>query len=192
MINSSTGAPYQGSHCLRRVTRVAPMPPRPSHRHLGAMATVAALTLVGCASSSAQTEASAFLAEHAAGAARLAAATKAVEAEVSQLSSSPAPSQLNRLVRMAAEGHRNAVQASEWNVAAEGGEEEDLPRAEAEVTEGANDLANAMSALQAYARAPRATRLANYDREVVPGRERWNEGISEIWYLARHSNPPTV
>ncbi len=155
------------------------------------MATVAALTFAGCASSSAQVGATAFLNEHAARAARTAAATKAVEAEVSRLSSSPTRPQLERLARAASEAHRNVVQAGEWNVA-DGGEEEDLPRAEAEVTEGANELANAMSALLAYARAPSAAALARYESELAHGRERWNEGISQLWYLAHESNPPTV
>jgi hypothetical protein len=155
------------------------------------MATVAALAFAGCASSSTQTGATVFLDEHVVGAARAAAATKAVEAEVSRLSSSPTRSQLERLARAAGEGHRNLVQAGEWNVA-EGGEEEDLPRAEAEVTEGANELANAMSALQAYARAPSTAALARYESKLAHGREQWNEGISELWHLAHGSNPPTV
>jgi hypothetical protein len=155
------------------------------------MATLAAFTFAGCASSSAQLGATAFLNEHVAAAARAAAATKAVEAEVSRLSSSPTRPQLERLARAAGKGHRNVVQAGEWNVA-EGGEEEDLPHAEAEVTEGANELANAMSALLAYARAPRAAALARYESELARGREQWNEGISQLWYLAHTAHPPTL
>lgn len=136
--------------------------------------------------------ATAFLNEHVAAATRASAATKAVEVEVSRLSSSPTGPQLERLARTAAEGHRNDVRAGEWNVAAEGGEEEDLPRAEAEVTEGANDLTDAMSALKAYARAPSAAALARYESELAHGREQWNGGISQLWYLAHRSNPPTV
>lgn len=154
------------------------------------MATVAALTFAGC-TSSAQTDATAFLNEHVAGATRAAAATKAVEADVSRLSNSPTRLQLEALAPAAGEARRNLVQVSEWNVA-EGGEEEDLPRAEAEVTEGASELANAMSALLAYARAPSAAVLARYHSELARGREQWNEGISQIWYLAHESSPPTV
>ncbi len=155
------------------------------------MATLAALTFAGCASSSAQMGATAFLDEHVAGATRAAAATKAVEAEASRLSSPPTQPQLEQLARTAGQGHRNVVQVGEWNVA-EGGEEEDLPHAKAEVTEGANELANAMSALLAYARAPRAAALARYESELARGREQWNEGISQLWYLAQEPHPPTV
>jgi hypothetical protein len=154
------------------------------------MITAGALTFAGCASSSAQKGATSFLSEHVVGVARAAAATKAVEAEVSRLSSSPTRPQLERLARAAAKGHRNLVPASEWNVAE--GEEEDLPQAEAEVTEGANELANAMSALLAYARAPSGAALARYESELAHGREKWNGGISQLWYLAHESNPPTV
>jgi hypothetical protein len=153
---------------------------------------VAALTFTACGSSSSQTDASAFLKAHLAGATRVAGSTRAVQAEVSRLSSAPAQRRAQRLMRAAAVGHRDLVQASEWNVAAEGGEEEVLPRAEAGVTEGATELAHAMTALQAYVRAPSAAALLRYERELARGREQWNEGIAQIWYLAGKANPPTV
>ena len=56
---------------------------------------------------------------------------------------------------------------------------------------GANDLAAAISALRAYARAPSAAGLARYQSELPHGREEWNQGISQLWYLAHKSNPPT-
>jgi hypothetical protein len=88
--------------------------------------------------------------------------------------------------------------AGEWNVAksGEGGEEgieeEDLPRAETEATEAANELAAAMSALEAYTRAPAAAALAHYESKLAHGREVWDESISEIWHLAHGSSPPVV
>jgi hypothetical protein len=169
--------------------------PAQIHRRLGALAAVIALGLAGCASSSNQTSASAFIDQHGAGATRAAAATKAVEVEVSRLSGSPTRSQLQRLARAAGEGRRAAVQAGEWNVdegGEEGAEEEDLPRSEHEAADGGNELANAMAALQAYARAPGAAALARYRRELARGREQWNEGISQLWYLAHEHRPPTV
>lgn len=155
------------------------------------MAATAAIVIVGCASGPAQTGATNFLNEHLAGMARAAAAAKAVEAAVSRLSSSPTRPQLEQLARTAGDGHRNLVQAGEWSVA-EGGEEEDLPRSETEISEGANELAKAMSALQGYLRAPTAAARARYEVELARGREQWNGGISQLWYLAHRSNPPTV
>ncbi len=111
------------------------------------------------------------------------------------MSSSPTRSQLERLARAAGKDHRNLVQASEWNVAAggeEGAEEEDVPRAEAQVTNGANELARAMSVLQGYVRAPSAAALARYEDQLNHGRELWDEGISELWYLDHESNSPTI
>jgi hypothetical protein len=156
------------------------------------MATLAVLTFAGCAPGQVQMDATAFVNEHVAAATRASAAAKAVEAQVSRLSRPPTGTQLERLARIAAEGRRNVVQVGEWNVAAEGVEEEDLPRAEAEVTEGANDLTDAMSALKVYARALSAAALARYVSELAHGREQWNGGISQLWYLAHRSNPPTV
>jgi hypothetical protein len=161
------------------------------HWRPAAMVAAAALVVAGC-SASTQTGARAFFAEHVAEATSATTATKVVEAELSRASSAPSRLQLERLAHAAGEARRDEVRASEWNVAAEGGEEEDLPRAESEATEGADELAHAMSAVQAYARARSAAALARYESELSRGRERWNEGISQIWYLADRSNPPTV
>lgn len=139
--------------------------------------------------------ASAFHDEHAAAAVRLAAALKQVEADVSRLSSSPTRSQLGPLAQAAGEAHGNVAQAGKWSVAGqgeEGAEEEDVPRAETQVAEGADELANAMSSLQAYARAPSAGTRARYERELAAGRTEWNEGIFQLWFLAHKSNAPTV
>lgn len=170
--------------------RVSPVPLRRLRWRPGAMVTVGLLTFAGCASTSARTDATAFLSEHLAAIRSAAIATRAVEAEVSRLSSPPSRLQLERLTPVAAKGHRSVVGASEWDVAE--GEEEDLPQAEAEVTEGANELAHATSALLAYARAPGTAALTRDESELAHGREKWNGGISQLWFLAHESNPPTV
>jgi hypothetical protein len=161
---------------------------------LGALALAASL-LVGCASGSPQTGAAAFRREHAVQAARMAATTKAVELEISRLPPAPTSAQLARLARAAAEAHGEAAQASAWNVAGrgeEGAEEEDVPRAETQVTEGAGEAAGAMSALQTYTRAPSAAALASYRSKLANGKTEWDEGISQLWYLAHASDPPTL
>src|SRR5271166_732216 len=140
------------------------MPTRRLGGPLGALALAASL-LVGCASGSPQTGAATFRDEHAVPAARLAATTKALELEISRLSPAPTAAQLVGLARAAAQAHGEAAGASAWHVAGrgeEGAEEEDLPRAETQVTEGAGELASAMSALQSYVRAPSAAALAGY------------------------------
>ena len=162
------------------------------------MAAVAALALAGCASTTIQQDAGTFYEEHTAAAKRAAAATRAVADEVARLSSSPSPRQLEQIAPAAAQARRDDVQASEWNIAEsgeggeEGVEEEDLPRAETEATEGANELAKAMSALQAYIRAPGTATRAGYESKLSHGREQWDESVTQLWYLAHKHNPPLV
>ncbi len=139
--------------------------------------------------------ASAFLDEHAAVAARVALATRAVELQVVHLGRVPASAQLRSLARAAAQARTELLRASGWAVAGqgqEGAEEEDVPRAETQVTEGAGELAGAMSALQSYARAPGAAALARYQSRLAQERAQWNEGIAQLWHLAHRSHPPTV
>jgi hypothetical protein len=164
-----------------------------------AIATLAVIALSGCATSSQQTAASTFVGEHLQGAARAAAAVRAGEAELAQLPIRPTRAQLERLARTARAGRGEVAAAGEWHTveisaesSEEGGEEEDLPRAETQATQGATELATAMSDLQAYARAPSASALSRYRSELAGGREQWNEGISQLWYLAHTSHAPTV
>jgi hypothetical protein len=164
-----------------------------------AAVTLLAIALAGCATSSPQTAASTFVGEHIAGAARAATAVKAGEVELAQLPSRPTRAQLERLVRTAGAGRGDVAAAGKWHIveispasSEEGAEEEDLPRAESQATQGATELATAMSALQAYARAPSASALARYRSELAAGREQWNEGISQLWYLAHTPNAPTL
>jgi hypothetical protein len=162
---------------------------------LAPIAVLAALVLVGCAPGSPQTGAKAFLDEHAAVAARLAASTRLLEAQIAQLSSTPTRSQLTLLARAATQARPRLRAASEWNVAGageEGAEEEDVPRAETQVTEAAAELAAVMSALQRYARAPSASALARNRSKLSVARGQWNEGISQLWYLAHTAHPPTL
>jgi hypothetical protein len=139
--------------------------------------------------------ASAFREVHGAAAARVAAATKAIEVEVARLGGDPDSARLVPLGRAAAEARRALVVASEWDVAGageEGAEEEDVPRAESQVTEGASELAGALYALRAYTRAPSAAALARFERRLAPARQQWNEGISQLWYLSHASGAPTL
>lgn len=171
------------------------MSARRLHVRLIGLAALAGLVLTGCASGSPQTGASTFVTEHGAAPASLASATKAVQAAVSRLSSPPTRAQLSTLAALATRAHRDLLAAAEWSVAGrgeEGAEEEDVPRAETQVDEGAGELAGAMSALSAYARAPSAATLASYRAKLASGSTPWNEGISQLWYLAHDSHPPTL
>ncbi|HMD56476.1 MAG TPA: hypothetical protein VKG82_03285 [Solirubrobacteraceae bacterium] len=163
---------------------------RANRLHL-AVAILGALAVSGCASSSAQPGADVFYREHAGEAARAAAATRTVQAAVSRLSRPPTQTQLEQLSLDARRGRRDVVPASEWSVT-ENGEEEDVSQAELELNEGATAFLMAMAALRAYARAPRQSELAVYEDQLAHGRERWDQGIRQLWYLAHQPNPPTV
>ncbi len=168
---------------------------RRSSLRLGLIGAVAALGFAGCAAGSPQTGAKAFLREHAAAAARLAASTKTVEGELARLSSSSSRAQLALLADAAAETHSQLVRASEWSVAGEGeegAEEEDVPRAETQVVAAATELAGVTAGLKRYARAASASALAGYESKLSTARGQWNEGISQLWYLAHTKDPPTL
>lgn len=155
---------------------------------------MAALACAGCAAGSPQTGAKDFYEEHATAASSIAAATRAVEGEVS-LPTPPTKSQLATLAGAVSQAHTSLEQVSGWKIAGqgeEGAEEEDVPRAETQVAEGAEELLSAMSALGSYARAPTASTLAHYNSKLASGRISWNEGISQLWYLAHKSTPPKL
>lgn len=183
-----------------RVPTLVPALARSGPRLLAALA--AALTtasaLAGCASSSIQTDAAAFVSEHAGIATSAASAMRTVEHAVSQLSSPPTGQQLERLSHAASRARASTVRASEWDVSKsgeggeEGAEEENLPRAESEATSAASELASSMLTLQAYARAPSAAGLARYRSALAGAREKWDESISQLWFLAHRHDPPTV
>ncbi len=171
------------------------MPTHKPRPRLAALLAVAALVCAGCAAGSPQTGAKDFYEEHATAAASIAAATKAVEGDLSSLATSPTSSQLAMLAGAASQAHTSLEQVSGWKIAGqgeEGAEEEDVPRAETQVAEGAEELLSAMSALGSYARTPSASTLAEYNSKLANGRVSWNEGISQLWYLAHKSTPPKL
>jgi hypothetical protein len=45
---------------------------------------------------------------------------------------------------------------------------------------------------RSYALAPRASALAGYQSKLANGRVSWNEGISQLWYLAHETSPPRL
>ncbi|HSZ13377.1 MAG TPA: hypothetical protein VK790_05010 [Solirubrobacteraceae bacterium] len=154
-----------------------------------------ALALAGCATASPQMGAATFLDEHGTSAQRVALEARAVELMAGQLRTPATRPALGLLGSRAARARADLARASRWAVAGqgeEGAEEEDVPRAETQVTEGAGELASAMSALQSYSRAPSAAALARYRGRLAQERAQWNEGIAQLWHLAHRSSPPTV
>jgi hypothetical protein len=116
---------------------------------------------------------------------------KNIEQAVSQVPAQPTSSQLQAVSQVAIRSRRDVAAASEWGVS-ESGEEEDLAQAQIEVNAGADSVLQAISSMRAYARTPRATLLASVKRQLASARVQWNDGISQLWYLARKPNPPTI
>ncbi len=163
---------------------------------LAGLSAAAAIGLAACSSStSTEGEASSFVRQHAGGAERAAAAVRALEKQASALSGAAKGARRDELAGDAARAHAAALVASEWNPPASseaGSEEEDVPRAEAQVTEAAEELARAAAAIEAYTRDGRGAALGRYQSEMARARELWDEGISQLWFLAKTASPPTV
>ena len=90
--------------------------------------------------------------------------------------------------------HPAALLASEWSPSASseaGSEEENVQRAEAQVTEAPRNW----RARRPPSRATRATGAGcarRYPSEMAHAREQWNEGIAQLWFLAHRTNLPTL
>jgi hypothetical protein len=156
-----------------------------------ALTIAGALALAGCGSTGAEPGAAAFVNEHAAVALRAGGEAKAVEAAMARSFDALDPKQQAQLVVAASKARRDMVAASEWDDA-EGGVEENLQQAEAESIEGASHLAIAMAAARSFASRHSASALARYRSQLAYGRQRWDEGVFELWYLAHRHDPPTI
>ena len=156
------------------------------------LAAAVAIVCAGCAPSQLRTSAQTFLSEHEGAAVSAGDAMRAVDAAASHLHGSPTAAELAALSHDASLARRLMRGVGEWSVS-EGGEEEDVPRAEGEVVEASDEFATAMSSLLSYSRAPAQATLQAYRTHLAAGREKWNEGVGELWHVAgRRSAVPTV
>ncbi len=85
----------------------------------------------------------------------------------------------------AARGHR-------LDGLAEDGEEEGVSQAEKEIHEGSEALLAAVADIHLYSGSLHPRSLAAYRRELAAGREYWNQGITELWYVAKKPGPPRI
>lgn len=154
------------------------------------------LACAACSSASGpEGEARLFVHQHGREASRTAAAVRAVERDISALPVSAVSTQLRRLIPVAVRARRAAVLASEWSPVSSseaGSEEENVPRAEAQVSEAADELLSALKALESYARTRRPAARSRYESAIAHTRVLWNEGISQLWFIARRHDPPTL
>jgi hypothetical protein len=161
---------------------------------LGSLTVAAAVAIAcaGCARSQLRISADAFLSEHESAAIAAADAMQAADTAASRLRGSPTAAELAALGADASDARRRMRMVSEWSVS-EGGEEEDVPRAEGELVEASDEFVTAMSSLLTYGRAPAHATLAVYREDLARGREKWNEGIGELRHVGgRTGAAPTV
>jgi hypothetical protein len=163
-------------------------------RSAGSIAIVCLLAVAtaGCSSNGSQPGAASFYAAHGRQAARVGPSVRAVEAEVDALANPPAAGALTRIATSAQQANERLDEVrSGWQVT-EKGEEEELSTIETQLSEGSAELKNAMAALVTYAGNPSQAALVPYTTHLRSGREKWNEGVVQLWHLTSRSNPPTV
>lgn len=191
-----------GDHRARHVRRLS-AERRASRARLSRLlaGAVCALALSACSSDAASSAADRYVSEHESGATRAASAVRTLEGALRRARPDAEASRRQELERAAELARRAAVRAGEWSSAGSGeagsegepgSEDEDLPRAEAQVTEGADQLAQAAVSVEAYERRAKPSARALSEAQLARGRELWNEGITQLWFLAHRRNPPTV
>lgn len=167
------------------------MRPRPPRRSLLPLGVLAVLALGGCASTAAEPGAGTFYSQHRRAAVTAAKAVRAMESDLPAAPGGAGASQRAALEVLALRAKRRMTPASEW-AGPERGEEENLQQAETEVSEAAQDVLKAIRSLRRYASTGSASALSSYRSQMVPAREKWNEGITQLWYLAHQHDPPTI
>ncbi len=156
------------------------------------VACLAAIVLAGCASSSAQPGAVSFFKEHGQQAARVGGSVRRVEAEVRALSRPPTKQQLTRVAAAAEDASERISELRNGWSAPENIEGEELSTLEAQLFESSGELKNAMAALVTYSGDPRAAQLVPYTTYIKSASEKWNEGVTQLWYVVKAGMPPTI
>jgi len=165
--------------------------PAAARRRTPALAAIAALALSGCAGAPTEPSSGTFISHHGAEAAAAADAEHVVERRLAALSQPPATAQLEALEGKIARARRRFLAASRWEIS-ENGEEENTGQAETELSEGTQQMLKGLTALRAYTVSRSPAELAEYRLRLRNARARWNQGISQIWFLAHRRGAPTI
>lgn len=89
---------------------------------------------------------------------------------------------VNEIAKVAQEAHNEVDGIREELFDSEAGEK--LKTATFELSEGANELKNAMGAIVAYTGNPNPASLAHATVQMQTAKSKWNTGVDEIWELA--------
>ncbi len=82
-----------------------------------------------------------------------------------------------------AQGAHNEIEGFRSELVTSGGNEK-LSDATVTLSEGANELKNAMGGLVAYTGNPNPATLAHFTTQLEAAKTKWNEGVDEIWTIA--------
>jgi hypothetical protein len=154
------------------------------------ISTAIALAMAACGAT-VEPGADTFNTEHGGEAARASRTVARVVVDVAELPTRPSQAIAEALAVDAQAARRRLLAAVQWTVR-ENGEEEGVSQAEREVNEGAAALLKAMTAIREYADTGSRVALARYRYELNGGRERWNQGLLELWHVSRKANPPRI
>jgi hypothetical protein len=151
---------------------------------------IVAIVLAGCGATT-EPGSDKFYREHSAEARSAAASIAAASAELAALSKTPSKTQLEALALGAHRARRDLLAVVGWTVI-EDGEEEGVSQATREIHEGAGALLKAVSELRLYSQNRSPAALAAYRHELPGGREYWNQGITQLWYISKRADPPKI
>jgi len=163
---------------------------RGHHLSLPALIAGGALALAGCGATTERGSES-FYREHAGEAGQTAAAVRALAADVMRLPASPSRAALEALAVKEHHARRELLGVSKW-VVSESSEEEGVSQAEKEIEEATGALLQAGTDIRIYAHDRRPVALANYRKQLALGREYWNQGITELWFVAHRTGAPRI
>ncbi len=159
-------------------------------RRLAPLLAIGALVLAGCGTTT-EKGSETFIREHSAEAGQAAGAVRAVTADVDGLSARPSAAALAAVVLAQHRTRRDLLAASKWTVS-ENGEEEGVSQAEKELNEATGALLQAMTDIRIYAEDRRPVALVHYRKELALGREYWDQGITQLWFVAHRAGAPKI
>jgi hypothetical protein len=89
---------------------------------------------------------------------------------------------IDELAKVAQEAHNEIDSFREELFKTDGNRK--LKEATFELSEGANELKNAMGGLVAYTGNPNPATLAHFSTQLEAAKGKWNEGVDQIWTIA--------
>lgn len=151
---------------------------------------IGALLLTGCGATTERGSES-FYREHGGEAAQTSSAVRSLEGAVAGLPADPSTAALEAVAVDEHRARRELLAASKWTVS-ENSEEEGVSQAEKELSEATGALLKAMTDIRIYAQNRRPLALADYRKEMALGREYWNQGVTELWFVGHRAGPPKI